>query len=815
MTSDLSISKILKSKPFSTPSTNTKYYPLTEHNIQNSNLFKAIETKTQKRVPPTLKNAMSAANLDITFLKRTKDNQFSLVEMNPQLQNTINKELDELNKHILNDIREIKEKKTPFTYDNFELLLQKAGFKEKTNHRTGTSHRKFWYQEPGSTLGQLFIVSKNSFKKSKSFYLLNQLQENLELRSGLRSNLKTDSSTILLNSRQKIFKKNTANNSNQQSLSLNTVVCDNSTTETISTSQTYQNIENPHQEAIINNNTDNYVTNLTEQECEKYQHVMFMEYDDNESKKVSKSDREKAWIDLLSTSPSNPLFIFEYSQHFSLGDLIKESFSIRFHLKFNCDYYNHMAEQMCCNGISQTEHYTDELEKSINKKESNEALLDSFKENLPSYRTAFNIFSITHQLDNKDSNFYLAYMYSYGYGTKKNYSLALEHLNNLDKDNNNDYHDEILFLKVEIYANGGDKVEKNHEKAIEYFNKIESDNQYYSSACCIMAKMYFEGNDKIEKDYNKCIHYFELINNSDLNPTKWYNLGFIHYSGGYGVEKNNRKAIRCFSSIEKTDKNYMRACYYLGLIYFDGEHGVRLNYTQSLEYFVQIKPNDKHYLYACYYLGVIYQNGGNGINVKLEKASKYYETVVEACNKLATGNYDTLLYCRTVNRWARLVSQNKSNDKIQQDGKNILDHLKIAAGLQNISAIYNMASLYLNGFYNIKPNTEEAIKHFSQASSMGHKKSKEVLYGLENGFLNQLKVTNNVETTYYLGCIYYESNADASKEKYKQAMAYFAKAACKGHKGALEKLSMCYRLGHGVPQDMTKSNEYKTRAECA
>ncbi|MDQ5922260.1 MAG: hypothetical protein QG673_2319, partial [Pseudomonadota bacterium] len=44
---------------------------------------------------------------------------------------------------------------------------------------------------------------------------------------------------------------------------------------------------------------------------------------------------------------------------------------------------------------------------------------------------------------------------------------------------------------------------------------------------------------------------------------------------------------------------------------------------------------------------------------------------------------------------------------------------------------------------------------------------------------------------------------------------YFAKAACKGHKGALEKLSMCYRLGHGVPQDMTKSNEYKTRAECA
>ncbi len=232
----------------------------------------------------------------------------------------------------------------------------------------------------------------------------------------------------------------------------------------------------------------------------------------------------------------------------------------------------------------------------------------------------------------------------------------------------------------EIYL----KVEKNQEKAFEYFEKAANENCH--SALNNIAYCYANGLG-VEKDEKKAVEYYQKAANSN-NGEAMHNLGFC-YANGLGVEKDEKKAIEYYQ--KAADFNNADAIYNLGFCYEKGR-GVEKDEKKAIEYYQ--KAADLGNSNAMYNLGNIYKKND------IKKAVKYFEQAVdEDQHKLAAFNL-------------ALCYENAKG--VEKDEKKAAELYQIASSEGNIQAMVNLAYCYENGI-GVEKNPEKAKELYVEA----------------------------------------------------------------------------------------------------
>lgn len=199
------------------------------------------------------------------------------------------------------------------------------------------------------------------------------------------------------------------------------------------------------------------------------------------------------------------------------------------------------------------------------------------------------------------SQYYVGYLYLFGYGIPQDSEKALYYLN---KSADQDY-DVAEAQLAYLYANGT-FVKKDKKHAMELYEKAAASGN--ASALLNLGVIYYIG-DGVSKDINKAVEYFSKVSTTEkpivakylgdiyLNessisdPKKAYNyymiaanagnigayhvLGYMYQNGLY-VNKNINDAIKFYTYA--ASKNYAPSQYALGVIYANGEGVARDNF---------------------------------------------------------------------------------------------------------------------------------------------------------------------------------------------------------------------------------------------
>ncbi len=176
----------------------------------------------------------------------------------------------------------------------------------------------------------------------------------------------------------------------------------------------------------------------------------------------------------------------------------------------------------------------------------------------------------------------------------------------------------------------GHGMEKDMDKAIEYFNKVinEGTSQYYINASYReLGGMYYYGDKRDhsseddDPEYDKAIEYFEKITEGEPNVCVWY--GYM-YEMGLGFAKDVDKAVEYYEKAANCgDCTAMRS---LGWLYVDGEN-VDRDVDKALEWYN--KAADLNDPKAYFELGQIYE-GGVAVDKDETKAQEYYDKAYAA-----------------------------------------------------------------------------------------------------------------------------------------------------------------------------------------
>ncbi len=133
----------------------------------------------------------------------------------------------------------------------------------------------------------------------------------------------------------------------------------------------------------------------------------------------------------------------------------------------------------------------------------------------------------------------------------------------------------------DIYLDGLG-VDEDAAKALECFEATINGNEqeWVNYAYDALAFMYSEG-EGVEVNGEKAIEYYEKMNTG----VSIYNIGYM-YGNGMGVEQNDEKAVEYF--IKSAEMGFPEAFNALGFMYANGR-GVEVDYEKACEYYVQAK----------------------------------------------------------------------------------------------------------------------------------------------------------------------------------------------------------------------------------
>jgi len=139
------------------------------------------------------------------------------------------------------------------------------------------------------------------------------------------------------------------------------------------------------------------------------------------------------------------------------------------------------------------------------------------------------------------------------------------------------------------------------------------------------------------------------------------------------------------------------------------------------------KAGDKQ---ALYQLGFIYENS-LGVNKDLEKAKRYYMQAAEL------GSEDAKLSLSLMDMSNKLEKKEVSlSNSVSVKGSKSLDYKLSVADLKDVlkraknrdkDALFTLATIYDNGYGDIKPDRARAKALYKKAASLGSKKAKNIL----------------------------------------------------------------------------------------
>ena len=170
-------------------------------------------------------------------------------------------------------------------------------------------------------------------------------------------------------------------------------------------------------------------------------------------------------------------------------------------------------------------------------------------------------------------------------------------------------------------------VEKNREKAIEWWTKAsEQDDDVSRYAEYQLGKCYYEGIG-MERDYSKATEWYEKAAEHGHSEAQ-YILGEFYFNGTI-VKKDEKKAVEWY--MKSAEQKYAEAQYRLGWCYYNGT-GIEINTSYAVKKWLEFidntystffvdEPEDlkKMILTAQYMLGYCYYFG-NGVNRNRKKA---------------------------------------------------------------------------------------------------------------------------------------------------------------------------------------------------
>lgn len=209
------------------------------------------------------------------------------------------------------------------------------------------------------------------------------------------------------------------------------------------------------------------------------------------------------------------------------------------------------------------------------------------------YTQAFSEFlPIANQGDFR-SQYYIGYLYLYGYGVPQNPKEATRYLQKAVDQN----YDMAQSLMAFLYSEGK-VLPQDKKKALTLYQKASEQNNI--SAHLNLGVMYYTG-DGVERDYEMALKYFQKVPIEEKSIVSRY-LGEIYLNNS--SLRDYDKAIKYYKiSAQQGD---LGSFYTLGEIYRKGL-GVSTDMTEALKYYKFAAT--QNYAPAQYMLGIIYANG--------------------------------------------------------------------------------------------------------------------------------------------------------------------------------------------------------------
>lgn len=226
-----------------------------------------------------------------------------------------------------------------------------------------------------------------------------------------------------------------------------------------------------------------------------------------------------------------------------------------------------------------------------------------FKEG--SYSAAFNAFLPEADRGDNRSQYYIGYLYYYGFGVSQNFSKALEYLTASANKNNSNAQSLLGYM-----YDRGEGVTMDKKKAIEYYKKAVE--QQDASAMVNLSLAYYNG-DGVPMDVSKAIELLSQVPTDKTRPYVGRYLGEFYINS---QDDNKTESAKSYL-MQSARLNDYPSFYLLGQIY-EQENDL----DRAVAYYTYAAANN--YAPAQYVLASMYLSG-TGVSRSLTTAHAWLE----------------------------------------------------------------------------------------------------------------------------------------------------------------------------------------------
>ncbi len=195
------------------------------------------------------------------------------------------------------------------------------------------------------------------------------------------------------------------------------------------------------------------------------------------------------------------------------------------------------------------------------------------------YKTALGYLRQASNGGSPEAKYLLYVMYDNGWGVTENKTQAAEYL--IQAAENGCADAQYWLSHYYELDRGYGSIKHSYVQSLYWAQRAAE--QERKGAAEQLGRLYFYGGDGVNPDFHKALQWFH-IGESDGHGDASYYLGYMNMKG-LGVAKSYSEALKFFS---KASDGYSRACnLYIGNIYYEGGYGITKDDRKALEYWLK------------------------------------------------------------------------------------------------------------------------------------------------------------------------------------------------------------------------------------
>lgn len=409
------------------------------------------------------------------------------------------------------------------------------------------------------------------------------------------------------------------------------------------------------------------------------------------------------------------------------------------------------------------------------------------------YEKALEVYHFAAHSGDEVAQFYYARMHQYGHGCEQDFDVAFEWYQKAAQNGERRAWNNLGYM----FDNGQGR-EIDAEKAFNYYKKASDAGMAMGSYN--IAQKYRQNDDKNKKNLKKAVHYYELALKQSENryASAANHLGRIYSKGGYGIEKDERKALEYYWLGTRYSDEH--APYNLGKFYKK-----RFGQEGSLEVAIYCfhLSAERGYSNAWNQLGYLYEDEAYGVK-DLEKALSFYKLAAKRGSVRGIKNYISGL------------EKNKP--------EKAFEFLHSHMDYREPSLLFSLGWYYAKGI-GVEKNEAKAFSIYKNAAEMGYAKAmSEVGWWYESGRYTEQDIEkaihwyekaiamNDPIALNNLGCLHAFRKIENADVSY--GIELLERAAEEGENRAVNNLIDLYSQGTGdIPVDEEKANYWRNFKE--